>query len=34
MCERFNCIGEDPDMNEAKAVACLAAMEKELRVRK
>ena len=34
MCERFNRIKEDPNMNEAEAVACLAEMENELRARK
>jgi len=34
MCERFNRIKEDPNLNEAEAVACLAAMERELRARK
>ncbi len=33
MCERFERIREDPNMNEAEATACLAAMEKELRSR-
>ncbi|OPY37519.1 MAG: hypothetical protein A4E35_01435 [Methanoregula sp. PtaU1.Bin051] len=34
MCERFSRIRDDPDLNEAEATACLAAMEKELRRRK
>ncbi len=34
MCDRFNRIKEDPNLNEAEAVACLSAMEKELRSRK
>jgi hypothetical protein len=34
MCERFNRIKENPDMNEAEAKACLAAMERDLRARK
>ncbi|MFA4850753.1 MAG: DUF3795 domain-containing protein [Methanoregula sp.] len=34
MCERFNRIKEDPSMNEAEAVACLTAMEQNLRARK
>jgi hypothetical protein len=34
MCERFNRLREDPDMNDAEVTACLAAMETELRSRK
>jgi hypothetical protein len=34
MCERFNRLKEDPNMNETEVAACLAAMEKELRSRK
>ena len=34
MCERFNRIKDNPEMNEAEAAACLAAMERDLRARK
>ena len=34
MCERFDRIKDNPDMNEAEAAACLAAMERDLRGRK
>lgn len=34
MCERFERIRDDPNMNETEATACLAAMEKELRSRR
>jgi hypothetical protein len=34
MCERFDRIKDNPDMNDAEAAACLAAMERDLRARK
>jgi hypothetical protein len=34
MCDRFNRLKDNPEMNEAEATACLAAMERELRERK
>jgi len=34
MCERFNRIRDTPGITEEEAVACLAAMERELRARK
>jgi len=33
MCDRFDRIRDNPDMDEREAAACLTAMEKELRAR-